>query len=192
MKKEDIFKKLDEIYKTEKARGFFNHLVRAYFPDNKVEKIFVKPKGSFKCVITKEKLTCVNKILSGVKEESVRNDLFDYMHNMFKPNAIEESKVKDLIGDNHLAIQGTKTTSYMSSKTYVVFYEWVINKFKSGDKHIGWLLKGIDKNTFIKVDKAADNKGKSDSSYASNSATYTLGDLNVLQQLKDKLDKGNK
>jgi len=51
MNREDIFKKLDEIYENKKARNFLNHLVRAYFPNDKVEKVFVKPKGKFNCVI---------------------------------------------------------------------------------------------------------------------------------------------
>ena len=194
MNREDIFKKLDEIYENKKARNFLNHLVRAYFPNDKVEKVFVKPKGKFKCVITNDKLVSVNNILEGVQSEEFKNDFFQYMHNMFNPNVEAEAPIIKLMDGKHLAVQGANTTTYMSSQTYVVFYDWVLTRFMKGDKHIGWLLKGINKENFIsradgiedeEVKKIVNKKRKE----AEGRATFALGDLSALQELKNKLEK---
>lgn len=194
MNREDIFKKLDEIYENKKARNFLNHLVRAYFPDDKVEKVFVRPKGKFNCVITNDKLVSVNNILEGVQTEEFKNDFFQYMHNMFNPNVEAEAPIVKLMDGKHLAVQGSNTTTYMSSQTYVVFYDWVLSRFMKGDKHIGWLLKGINKGTFF--DRAEGIEDKEVQKIVSKKrnkeegrATFALGDLSALQELKEKLDK---
>ncbi len=194
MSREDIFRKLDEIYEDKKARNFLNHLVRSYFPNNKVEKVFVKPKGSFKCVLTRDKLVSVNQILSGVKEESFKNDFFEYMHNMFNPNVQADTPIKKLMDGRHLGVQGKNTDTFMSSQTYIIFYDWVLTKFMKGDKHIAWLLKDINKNQFIdraegleddEVKKIIKKKRKKEDG---NRATYSLGDFSALQALKDKME----
>jgi len=194
MNREDIFKKLDEIYENKKARNFMNHLVRAYFPNDKVEKVFVKPKGKFNCVITNDKLVSVNNILDGVQTEEFKNDFFQYMHNMFNSNVEAEAPIKKLMDGKHLAVQGSNTTTYMSSQTYVVFYDWVLTRFMKGDKHIGWLLKDINKGMFFdraesledkEVQKIVNKKRNKEEGRA----TFALGDLSALQELKEKLEK---
>ena len=194
MDKENIFKKLDEIFENKKARSFLNHLVRSYFPNDKVEKVFVKPKGSFKCVIGRDKLVSVNQILVGVKEESFKNDFFEYMHNMFNPNVEAELPIKKLMDGRHLAVQGKNTDTFMSAQNYVVFYDWVLTKFMKGDKHIAWLLKDIKKSQFTdraesledpEVQKILKKKRKKEEG---NRATYSLGDMSALQALKDKME----
>lgn len=195
MSREDIFKQLDEIYDNKKARNFLNHLVRAYFPNDKVEKVFIKPKGNFKCVVTKDKLVSVNHILNGVESEEFKNDFFQYMHNMFNPNVQAEAPIVKLMDGKHLAVQGSNTTTYMSSQTYVVFYDWVLTRFMKGDKHIAWLLKDINKDKFVdraesledeEVQKIIKKKRKKE---GGNRATFALGDLAALQELKNKMEK---
>ena len=194
MNREDIFKKLDEIYENKKARNFLNHLVRAYFPNDNVEKVFVKPKSKFNCVITNDKLVSVNNILEGVHSEEFKNDFFEYMHNMFNPNVEAKAPIIKLMDGKDLAVQGSKTTTYMSSQTYVVFYDWVLTKFMKGDKHIGWLLKGINKNMFFDraenlEDKEVKNILNKKRKEVEGRATFALGDLSALQELKTKLEK---
>lgn len=194
MSREDIFKELDKIYDNKKARNFLNHVIRAYFPNSKVEKVFVKPKGTFKCVIAKDKLVSVNQILTGVQSEEFKNDFFSYMHNMFNTNIDVPTPIEKLIDGRHLAVQGSNTNTYMSAQTYVVFYDWVLTKFMKGDKHIGWLLKDINMNNFMdraetldddEVRKVVKKKRKKEDG---NRATFALGDLSSLQELKNKMN----
>jgi hypothetical protein len=183
MEKQEVFKKLDGIFENKKARGFLNHLIKSYVPHNKVEKVFVTPKGKFNCVLTNKKLISVNHILNGVKEESFKNDFFEYLHNMLKPEAEAVPPVQKLIGKREMGVQGKDTDTFMSVKVYVHFYDWVMSKYLSGDKHINWLLRGVNglkSNNQSKVSKKSDNMG--------GRATYTLGDLEALQKLKAKMN----
>jgi hypothetical protein len=195
MGKESILKALDEIFENKKARNFLNHLVRSYFPDDKVEKIFIKPKSKFKCVITNTKLVSVNDILNGVDDENTKNEFFEYLHQMFDTDLEVNESIKNLVNGRHMAVQGSKTNTYMSSQTYIVFYDWVLTKFITGDKHITWLLKGLNKEDFMEraesltddeVKKVLSKKKKKE---GGNRATFTLGNLSALQELKNKMDK---
>ena len=74
MTSDQINKKLDDLYNNKKARNFFNHLVRAYFPVNKVEKVFSKPRGPFRCVLTNETLISTSEILAGIHTKEFESD----------------------------------------------------------------------------------------------------------------------
>lgn len=63
MNKEEIFKKLDEMLVDKTKISFLNHLVRSYLPTNKIKKVFDRPKGAFKCVITNVELYSIDDIL---------------------------------------------------------------------------------------------------------------------------------
>lgn len=180
MEKQEVFKKLDEIFENKKARGFLNHLIKSYVPHNKVEKVFVTPKGKFNCVLTNKKLISVNHILNGVKEESFKNDFFEYLHNMLKPEVEAVPPVKKLIGKREMGVQGKDTDTFMSIKVYPHFYDWVMSKYLSGDKHINWLLKNVKVVNPNKPKQKSDNMGVR--------ATYALGDLEALQKLKSKMN----
>ena len=79
MSREDILKKLDDIFANKKARSFINHLVRAYVPNNKVDKIFIKPKGDFKCTLTNDMLISVNEILDGVNTDEFKDETVKFV-----------------------------------------------------------------------------------------------------------------
>ena len=93
-----------------------------------------------------------------------------------------------------IAIQGTNTDTFMSLETYKVFYDWVITKFLSGDKQISWLMGNIDKTQFSGSIKGINNPtrqkavNKRDKKDMGNRATYSLGDISALQELKNKME----
>ena len=84
----------------------------------------------------------------------------------------------------------------MSLPTFFVFYDWVITKSLTGDKHINWLLGGIRHKAFLeRVEKIANGEvqakvskmKKSDS--GTKRASYTLADVNNgLAALKAKME----
>lgn len=194
MSKEDIIKLLDETFENKKARSFINHLVRSYVPNNKVDKVFIKPKSGFKCVLTNEKLVSVNELLDGVKTDELKDDVFKYLHVMLNPELTVDTPVEKLINGRKIAIQGEKTDTFMSLETYLVFYDWVVTKFMTGDKHISWLMGDVNRKKFLKragnidnpeVQKAVKKQGRED---MGNRATFSLGDNSALQALKDKME----
>jgi hypothetical protein len=197
MSKETVFKNLEELYNNKKARNFFNHLVRSYFPSEKVEPVFVKANKDFNCVITRMKLSSVNQVLDGFDSKELKDELFSYIHNMLKSEVEPNEKLKEFIGDKQIAVQGEKTTTYMSAGVYMLFESWLLTKMSSGDKHIGWLLKDYKKENTVKkkkTNKKMDTKNtvKPKKESYGGRATFALGDLQSLKELKDKLNKGNK
>ena len=196
MMQEQIFETLDKMLENPKSKNFLNHLVRSYLPTSNVEKVWDKPSGDFKCVLTKEPLICGGEILSGMQTEEFKNNLMTSMKSMFDENADKTTPMMKLIGEKKLALTGKETTTFMSYPAYQVFVDWVITKSLKGDKHINWLMNGINRNMFISRaenfnDVEVQNKLKKIN--PSKSATFTLGESNdALAQLKAKLEKGEK
>ena len=103
-----------------------------------------------------------------------------------KPESKPNQAIVDLLDGRVLGFSGTKTDTFMCMDTYINFHEWVVKKFLGGDKHMSWLLKDVNKSNYFK-----DKGGKGNHRGRNNrvkKATYTLGDLGVLQELKKKFD----
>lgn len=194
MTSEQISKKLDELYADKKARNFFNHLVRAYFPVNKVEKVFTKPIGPFKCVLTNEKLISTSEVLTGIYSDEFKADFNNHLKSMFDTTSTVEHPIAKLIGDRKMGVSSSDTNTHMAFSTFQVFYDWVVTKMLMGDKHINWLLKDITRSDFMDraetiqnpdLQKRVNGLKKTEIK----SATYTLGDAgSVLQRLKEKME----
>ena len=95
---------------------------------------------------------------------------------------------KELADENKLGVTGKATTTYMSNSAYKIFEAWVLDKAKSGDKHINWLLKSI------KGDKpSTQNKNEVPKAPQYKQATFTLSDGNdLLSKLKADLESNGK
>ena len=125
MEKEDIIKKIEEIYADKRAKNFFNHLVRAYFPVKRMSGVLEKPKNmELRCVLTKELLLSVGELLEGIKAEEARQEFNDSLETMFDEKSDVESPFLELIGDKHMAVTGTDTRTCMSFPVYQIFYDW--------------------------------------------------------------------
>jgi hypothetical protein len=194
MSQDDINKKLEELYANKKARNFFNHLVRGYFPVNKVEKVFTKPRGPFKCVITNEQLISTSEILAGIHTKQFEEDFNTHLKTMFDASTSAEHPMTKLIGDKKMGVSTTDTNTHMAFSTFQVFYDWVVTKMLMGDKHINWLLKDITRNEFMDRAETIQNpflqkKVKNVKKTQTKQATFTLGDAGgALQALKDKME----
>jgi hypothetical protein len=94
-----------------------------------------------------------------------------------------------------MGLTGKDTTTFMTVEAFQTFCDWVITKALKGDKHINWLIGGINRNSFLKraeniQDGDVQNKVKNINNAKDRSATYTLGDASeALLKLKKKLEK---
>ena len=75
MSQEQIFASLNEMLANQKTKNFLNHLIRSYVPFTKVQKVWDRPKGDFKCVITREDLFSTQDILEGIHTEEFKKNL---------------------------------------------------------------------------------------------------------------------
>lgn len=197
MTQEQIHASLDEMLANPKSRNFLNHLVRAYMPVTNVDKVWNKPEGVFKCVITKDPLISIQEVMEGMHTEQFKTDMMNHMKSMFDEKSDTQSAMAKLIGEKRLGVTGKETNTFMSFPVYQEFYNWIITKSLKGDKHINWLIGSIRRSTFIEraeniqdseVQKKVQNIKK-----ASGATTYTLGDASgVLSQLKAQLESKDK
>ena len=176
-----VHEKLDELFKDKKSRSFLNHLVKNYFPITNV-KLVQSSEKNIRCVLCKESLIT----LSEIPEESLITDKeFDEVY-------FEGHPYHSRFNKRGLAVIGKDTNTSMSYKTYVHFYDWVVMKTLSGDKHMGWLLKGMNWDDLIPRAEQIDDEQtqKRVARYKKNkgdiNTTYTLGDLDSLMELKKK------
>jgi hypothetical protein len=194
MNKQEIFAKLDGMLADSKKRNFLNHLVRSYVPISKVEKVFDKPKGPFVCVLTNTKLFSIQDIFEGTQTEEFKKDFFDSLKLALDDKTPSITPMKKLIGERKLGVSGEKTTTFMSLDVFQEFFDWVITKSLSGDKHINWLLGDIRRESFLERakqigDENVQNRVKK-LEPKKRGATYSLGDASeALLKLKEQLEK---
>lgn len=197
MTKEETHTSLDTMLENPKAKTFLNHLVRGYMPFTNMKFVIEKPKGDFSCVLSKEVLLCGQDILADIAIEN-KNEFVAGLDKIFDDKAIKNASLIQVITQKKLGVTGKDTNTYMSYKTYQDFIDWVITKSLKGDKHINWLLGSIRRNTLIAraeniqdsdVQKKVANLKKQE---AKGAATYSLGDLGVLQNLKSQLEAEGK
>ena len=195
MTQEQIFASLDNMLANPKSRNFLNHLVRAYMPVSNVQKVWETPAKDFNCVITKEPLFSSQDILKGIQSEEFQTAFMENLKAMFDDKIELKSPIATVVGDRKMGVTGKDTTTFMSVPTYQAFCDWVITKTLKGDKHIIWLISGINRNSFMKraeniQDEEVQNKIKSVNKAKDRTATYTLGDASeALLKLKQQMEK---
>ena len=194
MTQEQIHSALDKMLENPKSKTFLNHLVRAYMPVTQIEKVWDKPTGDFKCVISRDSLVSVQEIFEGMKTEEYQKDFMNHLKSMFDENTKKApSPMAKLLGDKKLGFTGKDTTTYMSYQVAQEFYNWVITKSLKGDKHINWLLGSIRRDSFTKRAEQLQDPAVQAKVNKIVGAKYTLGDSSdALQKLKDKLESSGK
>jgi hypothetical protein len=193
MTTKEIHESLDAMLSNAKTKNFLNHLVRAYFPITNVDKVWDKPKGPFKCVLTKETLFSSQDILEGIKTEEFKNDFISNIKNVFTENFDTSHPLVKLIGDRKMGVTGTDTTTYMSYTAMQEFYNWVLTKSLKGDKHINWLLSSVRRSTIIDMaqnidDADVQSRVKKAKKQETSTSSFTLGELDAFKKLKEKFN----
>lgn len=199
MTQEQINATLDAMLENPKSKTFLNHLVRAYMPVTNVTKVMQKPKGDFKCVLTREPLQSVAEIQSAIVDEKVQAFFVENLGKALSSKTESVSELEKLIGNKKLAFTGKETTTFMSYQAFQSFVDWVITKSLNGDKHMNWLLGGIRRASFIERAETIQDGGVQKKVEAfkkagkPKTATFALSDSSdVLAKLKAQLESKGK
>ena len=112
---------------------------------------------------------------------------------MFDASTDAEHPMTKLIGDRKMGVTTKDTTTNMAFSTFQIFYDWVVTRMLMGDKHINWILKDITRNEFMDRAETINNpelqkKVKKVKKTQPKQATYALGQLDALQELKKKME----
>lgn len=197
MDKKIINKKLDDLLENPKSRGFLNHLIRAYLPISKCVKVYNKPEKKMRCVLTNIPLISVSEALDGIKTEEFKEDFLTHLKSWANGDSSVQTPMDKMLKGRLLGFTGENTTTYLSQEAYQIFFDWTTMKILSGDKHINWVINSTLKNHFVdraenlKIDdsqkKRLNTIKKKIKAHKAN--TTTFGDLDVLKNLKAKLNK---
>jgi len=156
----------------------------------------VNPEKNFRCVLTNAPLISIGSALDRLKTDKSRNELQSHINDWTSGELSAQLPISKILRGKLLGFSGEDTTTYMSHDAYQDFYNWVTIKMLSGDKHINWVVSSMDKEAFatraeslVTTDEERKHLASIKASLKTNKkAMTTLGDLDVLQALKLKLE----
>jgi hypothetical protein len=207
MSEQEVYSKIQEIYKTEKGKNFITHLVRSFYPTNRSNFVtFHEELGEERkllCCITGKELF----IKVDLASKAIANEGFfiEKMQIGVKQALNEEATPsKELLQHeaeiekmkNFIAVMCEKSNKLMSHIAFQQLANFFSTELLRGNKHIQWVLKDERSKEFVQhgktkgwikntedervITKAATNMG-------GKSSKMTLGELGVLQQLKERM-----
>lgn len=204
--RDELILKIEEIYNCKDKDGklvsknFITHLIRAYFPLNKIRKIWDNPKKkNLKCVITGHSLCTIEDAFKALNSEGMGEKLMGHLKAAF--NGFDsEHPMKAQLKGKIMAYSGKDTDTVMCLEALEAFITWFQMKALGDDKHIAWLSqdimrkereKNFKENKLIKESQPKTEDEKNEEIIRAKMknpkpATMSLGDLSSLQELKAK------
>jgi len=202
---QEIFDKIEEIYNSvdksgsPKGKNFVTHLMRAYFPVGKCQRVLDVPEKSMKCAITGQKLFAVGELWNEMQNPEFFKSMTKSMIARIDPEAEKvENPMAKIANGRVIGLTGEKTDTYLCQEAYQQLYNWMATKLLTGDKHINWVMKSMRSKEMVnhikKVLPEEENKPlvKRAEQLANHPKKATLGDLSILQQIKEKMEAKEK
>ena len=202
---QEIFDKIEEIYNSKdkngnpKGKNFVTHLLRSYFPVGKTQRVIDVPDKPMKCAITGQKLFAVGELWNEMQKPEFFKSMTKSMIAKIDPEAPEvENPMLKVANGRVLALTGEKTDTYLCEGAYQQLYNWMATKILTGDKHVNWVMKDMRNKQMVSYVKQTlpekENKPLVNriEQLANHPKRATLGDIDVLKQLKEKLEEKEK
>lgn len=195
--------KIEQLYADDKSKGFVNHLIHAYLPVYKVTKVwlFEDKKPYHKCSICGQQLIDIETVFQRVqKSHEFAGEFVDQLRKDLtgKPTKYEDRfMVKHITQGAVIGWTGEKTTTYICQQCVQDLLNMVTTGLLMGDKNIAFQIKKMQRNSAfesftsspslnsneIKVVEDIQKKVETNKKHV-----MTLGDLDVLKELKAKMD----
>lgn len=196
--------KIQELYEGEKSRGFVNHLMHAYLPIYKMTKVwqFEDKKPSHRCSICGCDLIDIETVFTRVqKSQEFAGEFVDEIRKDIegKPVKFEERfMVKHVTHGAVMAWTGEKTTTVICQQCGQDLLNLVTTGLLMDDKNIAYQVNKMKRTAMFdsltsspalnptevkmveKIEKKIENNPKH---------VPTFGDLEVLQNLKKKMEE---
>lgn len=196
-----IYDKIEETYNSEKGKNFITHLLRSFLPVDRSFKMIVNDR-KLKMIdcITGEKLCDVNEHFGLLMDDNGINAMIDNLKASAQamvdgkdtyepPESVKElkSKVKPV------AVTCEKSDKLMTEETLGQLFNFYASEILKGNKHINWIANNERGKQFVKAGRESgfiENEREAKVvKKASERAKMSLGDMDVLQQLKNKMEK---
>jgi len=199
MEHDKIVAKIEEIYTRknkegkETGRSFINHLLKAYLPISKVQKVW-DSKTKMRCCFTNMPLCSIEDVWQITNKEDMGKKLVEHMASAFKGENKPHPLKAELKG-RVLAYTGEKTETFMCLEAVQAFIDWFQHKVLTGDKNVAFIVRGIRTKETIstirkKLPEESDQKTidmLEKKTKHPERATYSLGEMSALQALQAKL-----
>lgn len=199
--------KIEELYENEKSRGFVNHLIHAYLPVYKATKIwqFEDKKPVHKCSICGQQLLDIETVFQRVQQS--REFAGEFVDEIRKDIAGKPTKFEDRFMVKHvtkgavMGWTGEKTTTHLCQQCIQELFDMVTTGLLTGDKNINYQINKMRRNTFFETLTSSPSLNPSEIKVVENiqqkvektpQHKATFGDLEVLQQLKKKMEEDEK
>jgi len=198
---EVIYKQISDKYNSEKGKGFITHLLRSFFPADKTYFVMMQEKEEpMLCCITKQPLICKMEVL-GMHMETDKDEFIQYMKAQVNASLTEreqkelpEHPLKKKLDGKVLAIGCKDSDKFLCKDAWEQLYNFMATELLSGNQHIGYIMKNERNKTIVshlKDKNIIENptEEKVVQKQLEKPKKMTLGDLGVLQGIKEKLEK---
>lgn len=192
---------IQELYDDQKSRNFVNHLIRAYLPVYKAQKVweFPDPKKEYKCNVCNHKLIDLGTVIGRMNSsEEYMKDTVEQMRKSINGEEIpfeDKAVIKHITHGAIMAWTGEKTTTFLCGDCIKELLNFVTTGLLMGDKNITWIVNQTRRSEVFSQFKETPslNNGEkqniSEIEKRANKKKMTFGDLEVLQELKKKMEK---
>lgn len=192
MTSKEIKKRLNNLLNKDRSKRFMEHIIRSYIPPHQVKRVYEDPGNDFSCAITNEALTALNEVKSNYGDE--KGFLKD-KDTMFVDEGGWEHPFKQKVGDKEVGITSERTETYLSYRTFLILYEWVIKEYFKGNKSVRRVLRD-DEDLLVAKAKDFEDEDKSIQQEitrieSEKKGTTTFGDIDKLKELKNKMSKND-
>jgi hypothetical protein len=194
--------KIATLYDEPKSKGFVNHLIQSYLPLYKSKKVweFTDGKNYHRCSICGHELIDLGTVIGRMHEsDDYMKDFIEQMRKEIDGEKIEyEDKaiIKHVTHGAILGWQGDKTTTFLCQGCIKELLDLVTNGLMMGDKNISYQVNKNRRaelfNHFVESPNLNTDEKKEVQEIqkkVEKKHVATFGDLTVLQQLKEKMEK---
>jgi hypothetical protein len=196
---------VQKLYVDPKAKGFVNHIIGAYLPINKIEKVWTfKPSQKHKCNICGAKIFDIQTAFENMQkhDEKLRAEfhstLLKQVHG--EEAKLEEHPIYKYVTQGAVqAFTGQKTDTCLCQSCIQDLLELVQTGILMGDKNLSWLVNKMRREQVFDVFRSSDKLTSDDKEEVARiekkverspeKKITTFGDLEVLQKLKAKMEE---
>jgi len=201
MTDQQIYKKIEDIYNSEKGKGFITHLLRSFFPVGKGDYAWSREDGKvYKCCITGAKLGTKDDVWKALQSDEGKAAWINDFKAMSK--AMVEGKTEYTHSEEFLALRdkvkplavvSEKSTKCLSKEAYQQLHNFYMNELFRDNKHINWIAnneRAKETVTFAKKDGFVKNKREERAVHRKmEHSGMKLGDIQALQDIRDRMEK---
>lgn len=190
LKEEEIYAKIEEIYKSEKGKGFITHLIRSFLPLDRSTFMFSNDKNKkMVCAITGKSLISKDEIVKFQLENM--DAILKNMSDRFLGKTNESVIVENLKG-KLLAVECEKSDKLLCLEAVKQLFNFSASELLKGNKHVNYVFSDERNKVFSKQNNLNKREEKAVKRATTNRATMRLSDIDVLSDLKKKLENKEK